>query len=323
MKNTTSHLWRALAIIWFRVTFQNMDIGAQKLGVSLNNGALVWFVTGTSQGFGQEIVRVALSRGDYVIATSRNPKKVAGMFESASDRLLAISLDLRDNQKIKGAVAAAAKHFGRIDVVVNNAGHGLLGAVEEAQDAEILSVFETNVFGLLRVTRAVLPFLREQRSGHVVNLSSIGGLVGLPGWGIYNATKFAVEGISEALAAELAPLGIGVTVVEPGPFRTDFLGGSLATVAGTIPDYDQTAGNTRVYRSSNNGVQAGDPRRAAEAIVNAVVTKTAPLHLLLGNVAYERATKKLEALRNDFETWRNITLSTDYAKPSSPESSRG
>ncbi|HXO95803.1 MAG TPA: oxidoreductase [Chthoniobacterales bacterium] len=292
-----------------------MHMGEEKLGVSSNNGQLVWFVTGTSQGFGQEIVRVALSRGDCVIATSRNPKKVAGMFESASDRLLAISLDLRDDQQIKGAVAAAAERFGRIDVVVNNAGHGLLGAVEEAQDVEIASVFETNVFGLLRVTRAVLPFLREQRSGHVVNLSSIGGLVGLPGWGIYNATKFAVEGISEALAAELAPLGIGVTVVEPGPFRTDFLGGSLATVAGTIPDYDQTAGSTRIYRDSNNGAQAGDPRRAAEAIVNAVVTKTAPLHLLLGTVAYDRATKKLQALRNDFETWRDITLSTDYAKP--------
>jgi NAD(P)-dependent dehydrogenase (short-subunit alcohol dehydrogenase family) len=217
--------------------------------------------------------------------------------------------------KLKERSLLLLNAFGRIDVIVNNAGHGLLGAIEEAQDVEIASVFETNIFGLLRVTRAALPFLREQRSGHVVNLSSIGGLVGLPGWGIYNATKFAVEGISEALAAELAPLGIGVTVVEPGPFRTDFLGGSLATVAGTIPDYDQTAGSTRIYRDRNNGVQAGDPRRAAEAIVNAVVTKTAPLHLLLGKVAYDRATKKLEALRDDFETWRDITLSTDYAKP--------
>jgi NAD(P)-dependent dehydrogenase (short-subunit alcohol dehydrogenase family) len=313
-RTAPSNLWRALAKFDSALLSRYMHMGEKKLGVSSNNGPLVWFVTGTSQGFGQEIVRVALSRGDYVIATSRNPKKVAEMFESTSDRLLAISLDLRDDQQIKGAVAAAAKRFGRIDVIVNNAGHGLLGAIEEAQDVEIASVFETNVFGLLRVTRAALPFLREQRSGHVVNLSSIGGLVGLPGWGIYNATKFAVEGISEALAAELAPLGIGVTVVEPGPFRTYFLGGSLATVAGTIPDYDQTAGSTRIYRDSNNGVQAGDPRRAAEAIVNAVVTKTAPLHLLLGKVAYDRATKKLEALRDDFETWRDITLSTDYAK---------
>jgi NAD(P)-dependent dehydrogenase (short-subunit alcohol dehydrogenase family) len=314
-RTAPSNLWRALAKFDSALLSRYMHMGEKKLGVSSNSGPLVWFVTGTSQGFGQEIVRVALSRGDYVTATSRNPKKVAEMFESTSDRLLAISLDLRDDQQIKGAVAAAAKRFGRIDVIVNNAGHGLLGAIEEAQDVEIASVFETNVFGLLRVTRAALPFLREQRSGHVVNLSSIGGLVGLPGWGIYNATKFAVEGISEALAAELAPLGIGVTAVEPGPFRTDFLGGSLATAAGTIPDYDQTAGSTRIYRDSNNGVQAGDPRRAAEAIVNAVVTKTAPLHLLLGKVAYDRATKKLEALRDGFETWRDITLSTDYAKP--------
>ncbi len=176
-----SDLWRALAKFSSALLSRYMHMGEKKLGVSSNNGPLVWFVTGTSQGFGQEIVRVALSRGDYVIATSRNPKKVARMFESASDRLLAISLDLRDDQQIKGAVAAAAKRFGRIDVIVNNAGHGLLGAVEEAQDVEIASVFETNVFGLLRVTRAVLPFLREQRSGHVVNLSSIGGLVGLLG----------------------------------------------------------------------------------------------------------------------------------------------
>jgi NAD(P)-dependent dehydrogenase (short-subunit alcohol dehydrogenase family) len=288
----------------------------EKLGVSSNNGPLVWFVTGTSQGFGQEIVRVALSRGDYVIGTSRHPKKVAAMFESAADRLLAIYLDLGDDQQVKEAVAGAAERWGRIDVLVNNAGHGLLGAVEEAQDAEIAGVFETNVFGLLRVTRAVLPFLRKQRSGHIVNLSSIGGLVGLPGWGIYNATKFAVEGISEALAVELASLGIGVTIVEPGPFRTDFLGGSLATVAKTISDYDQTAGKTRTYRDDNNGAQAGDPVRAAEVIVEAVVTNKAPLHLLLGAVAYERASKKLEALRIDFATWRNIALSTDYEKKS-------
>jgi NAD(P)-dependent dehydrogenase (short-subunit alcohol dehydrogenase family) len=288
----------------------------QKLGVSSNNGPLVWLVTGTSQGFGQEIVRVALSRGDNVIATSRNPKKVAATFESAGDRLLAIYLDFSNDQQVKETVAGAAERFGRIDVLVNNAGHGLLGAVEEAQDSEINGVFETNVFGLLRVTRAVLPFLRKQRRGHVVNLSSIGGLVGLPEWGIYNATKFAVEGISEALAAELAPLGIGVTVVEPGPFRTDFLGGSLATVARTISDYDQTAGKTRTYRDDNNGAQAGDPIRAAEVIVDAVAENKAPLHLLLGALAYERASKKLEALRNDFATWRDITLSTDYGKES-------
>jgi NAD(P)-dependent dehydrogenase (short-subunit alcohol dehydrogenase family) len=177
---------------------------------------LVWFITGTSQGFGRELVRAALQRGDSVVATSRQPEIVAAAFPDASDRLLAVTLDLHDPAQIARTVATVVSRFGRIDVLINNAGHGLLGAVEEASDAAIRRVYETNVFGLIRLTQAVLPHLRQQHSGHVVNLSSIGGLVGLPGWGIYNSTKFAVEGLSEALAIELAPLGIGVTIVEPG-----------------------------------------------------------------------------------------------------------
>src|SRR5271168_1634033 len=196
---------------------------------------LVWFITGTSQGFGRELVRAALQRGDSVVATSRNPKTVTSAFPDAGNRLLAVSLDLRDEKQITSVIEQSVVKFGRIDVLVNNAGHGLTGAIEEASDTEVASVFEINVFGLLRVTRAVLPYFRKQKSGHVVNLSSIGGLVGLPGWGIYNATKFAVEGLSEALAAETTPLGIGVTIVEPGPFPTDFLGGSLAAAAKIIP----------------------------------------------------------------------------------------
>ena len=206
---------------------------------------LVWFITGTSQGFGRELVRAALQRGDSVVATSRNPQTVTSAFPDAGKRLLAVSLDLRDEQQIASVIEQSVATFGRLDVLINNAGHGLTGAVEEASDAEIANVFEINVFGLLRVTRAVLPYFRKQKSGHIVNLSSIGGLVGLPGWGIYNATKFAVEGISEALNAEAGPLGIGVTVVEPGPFRTDFLGGSLAATAKVLPDYKETAGQTR------------------------------------------------------------------------------
>jgi NAD(P)-dependent dehydrogenase (short-subunit alcohol dehydrogenase family) len=191
----------------------------------------VWFITGTSQGFGRELVRASLQRGDSVMATSRNPQAVAAAFSAAADRLLAVSMDLRNSAQISSVVDQAIKRFGRIDILVNNAGYGVTGAVEEASDSEIASIYETNVFGLLRVTRAVLPYLRKQRSGHIVNISSIGGLTGMPGWGIYNSTKFAVEGLSEALAAELAPLGIGVTIVEPGPFRTDFLGGSLEKAA--------------------------------------------------------------------------------------------
>jgi NAD(P)-dependent dehydrogenase (short-subunit alcohol dehydrogenase family) len=273
---------------------------------------LVWFITGTSQGFGNELVRAALRRGDFVVATSRHPEKVAAAFKGESERLLAIPLDLRSEAAISTGVEGAIKRFGRIDVLVNNAGHGLLGAVEEANDAEVVGVYETNVFGLLRVTRAVLPYLRKQRSGHIVNLSSIGGLVGLPGWGIYNSTKFAVEGLSEALAAELAPLGIRVTAVEPGPFRTDFLGGSLATAAQKLADYDQTSGGVRTAATQRNGNQPGDPALAADAIIKAVTAENPPLHLPLGASAYERASAKLDEMKKEFAAWRDVAISTDY-----------
>ncbi|HUJ70900.1 MAG TPA: oxidoreductase [Verrucomicrobiae bacterium] len=276
------------------------------------NKHLVWMITGTSQGFGHELVGAALKRGDSVIATSRNPDKVAAAFPKASDRLLAIPMDLRDMTKISSAVQAGLDRFGRIDVLVNNAGHGLIGAVEEASDAEITNVFETNVFGLLRVTRAVLPHFRERRSGHVVDLSSIGGLVGLPGFGIYNATKFAVEGLSEAMAAEVAPFGIRVMIVEPGPFRTDFLGSSLVLVGKKLADYNQTSGQTRAAVTTRHGNQPGDPARAAEAIIKAVTSENPPQHLVLGQFAYDRAIAKIENLRKEIEAWREVTLGTDY-----------
>jgi NAD(P)-dependent dehydrogenase (short-subunit alcohol dehydrogenase family) len=272
----------------------------------------VWFITGTSQGFGRELVRAALQRGDSVVATSRNPQSVASAFPDAGNKLLAVSLDLRDQKQISSIVEQAVAKFGRIDVLVNNAGHGLTGAVEEASDAEIMSVFETNVFGLMRVTRAILPQLRKQKSGHVVNLSSIGGLVGLPGWGIYNSTKFAVEGLSEALAVEVAPLGIGVTIVEPGPFRTDFLGGSLAAAAKILPDYKETAGQTRAGNLQRNGKQPGDPALAADAIVKAVTSPKPPLHLLLGSFAYERFNAKLDALKLEMKAWHETTVGADF-----------
>src|SRR6202012_3622398 len=232
------------------------------MSTTFSGKSLVWLITGTSQGFGSELVRVALQRGDSVVATSRNPQKVWDAFPNAGGRLLAVSLDLKDEKQIHSVVEQTVGRFGRIDVLVNNAGHGLTGAVEEASDAEIMNVFATDVFGLLRLTRAVLPHLRKQRSGNIVNLSSIGGLVGLPGWGIYNSTKFAVEGLSEALAGETAPLGIKVTIVEPGPFRTDFLGGSLTATAKVLPDYQETAGQTRTGNQQRNGKQPGDPAKA-------------------------------------------------------------
>lgn len=272
----------------------------------------VWLITGASQGFGLELVRAALQRGDAVIATSRNPDKIADAFPDSPDRLLALAMDLRDPAQIAGVVQAAITRFGRIDVLVNNAGYGFIGAVEEASDEEITRVHETNVLGLLRVTRAVLPHFRERRSGQVVNLSSIGGLIGIPGFGIYNSTKFAVEGLSEALAHEVAPLGIRVTIVEPGPFRTNFLSSSLALAGQTLADYDQTAGRTRAGAAQRNGNQPGDPVRAAEAIIQAVTSENPPLHLLLGQFAWQQATAKLDTLRKEFETWRTVTLGADF-----------
>jgi NAD(P)-dependent dehydrogenase (short-subunit alcohol dehydrogenase family) len=277
-------------------------------------GPLVWFITGTSQGFGRELVNAALKRGDSVVATSRNPEKVKSTFPDAADHLLAVPMDLRDSTAIASAVDAAVSRFGRIDVLVNNAGHGIIGAVEETSDAEVASLYETNVFGLLRVTRAVLPYLRKQRSGHVVNLSSIGGLVGLPGFGIYNSTKFAVEGLSEALAAEVAPLGIRVTLIEPGPFRTEFLGNSLVVTEKELEDYRGTSGQTRAAAGGRNGAQPGDPVRAAEAIVKAVTAEKAPLHMVLGRFAYERAMAKLDDMRNEFDAWQEVALSADFEK---------
>jgi NAD(P)-dependent dehydrogenase (short-subunit alcohol dehydrogenase family) len=279
---------------------------------SQSGNQCVWFITGTSQGFGRELVRAALERGDLVVATSRNPHAVAGGFPKAAGKLLAVAMDLRDVAQITNVVKEAVARFGRIDILVNNAGYGITGAVEEASENEISAVYETNVFGLLRVTRAVLPQMRKQRRGHIVNLSSIGGLTGLPGWGIYNSTKFAVEGLSEALAAELAPLGIGVTIVEPGPFRTDFLGGSLVKTANTLPDYAATAGKTRTSADERNGKQQGDPAAAADAIVQAVTSPNPPLHLLLGKFAYERFHQKLSELRNEMDAWREVGLGTDF-----------
>lgn len=260
--------------------------------MNTDKNSRVWFITGTSGGIGHELVREVLRHGDSVVATSRNPEKVAATFSEYKDQLLAVAADLGNFDQIIDAVQAGISRFGKIDVLVNNAGYGFIGAVEEADDDEIRRVHEINVFGLLRVLRAVLPHFRERQSGHVVNLSSIGGLVGLPGFGIYNATKFAVEGISEALAAEVVPLGIKVTVVEPGPFRTGFLAGSLVLAKNVIAQYEKTAGVTRAGASTRNGNQPGDPVRAAAAIIKAVTAENPPLHLLLGRLAYDVANKK-------------------------------
>ena len=274
----------------------------------------VWFITGASRGFGIEIAREALSRGDSVVATARDPRAISETLPGYDDRLLAVPLDVSDPDQIAAAVDAAVGRFGRIDVLVNNAGRGLVGAVEESSDAEVRSVFEVNVFGLLAVTRAVLPRLRAQGSGLVVNISSVGGFVAWPGWGVYAATKFAVEALSEAMTHELAPLGIRSIAVEPGPFRTNFLdGSSLALSAREITDYAATSGAARSWAGENNYEQEGDPVKAAKAIVDLADRDDLPERIQLGTSAFNDVADKVARTARDQEAWRSVSLSTDYA----------
>lgn len=273
---------------------------------------LVWFITGASTGFGRELAEQALGAGYRVVATARKPEQIAELAEQYPETALALSLDVTDQASVDAAVSASIDHFGRVDVVVNNAGFGLAGAIEEATEAEYMPVFETNVFGLIRVTKAFLPHLRQQRSGHIVNLSSMAGLVGFAGWGYYNATKFAVNGFSEALALEVEPLGVHVTVIEPGPFRTDFLGRSGAEAALRLPDYDGTAGKIRDYRQDQSGKQKGDPVKAIEAIIAVVESPEPPRHLVLGERALTVYRNRLDQWKSDLDRYESITLGADF-----------
>ncbi|MEU5314049.1 oxidoreductase [Streptomyces sp. NPDC021562] len=273
----------------------------------------VWFITGSSRGFGLEITRAALAAGHQVVATARNTEAVRTQFPDAGDALLTAALDVTDPQSIRTAVDAAIERFGRIDVLVNNAGNGLLAAVEESDDAAVRRVFETNVFGPLAVQRAVLPVLRGQRSGHVINISSIVGFATAPGWGIYASTKFAVEGFTETLHTELAPLGIHVTLVEPGFFRTDFLDPtSLDTGPATIDDYAPTVGTMRTAAASLNHTQPGDPAKAARAIVEMAAAPEPPLRLPLGTDTLQAFDAKLDTFRKEIDAWRHVALATDH-----------
>lgn len=270
----------------------------------------VWLITGCSTGFGRELVRAVLDRGGNVVATAR---RVATLDEFAGNPAVLIAeLDVTKRDTIAAAVHQAMARFGHIDVLVNNAGYGYLSAVEEGEDAEVRAMFDANVFGLADVTKAVLPGMRAQSSGHIVNISSMGGLVGFAGIGYYNATKFAVEGLSEALAKECAPLGIRVTVVEPGPFRTDWAGRSLKVPKTPIADYALTAGARRTGIQGYSGSQPGDPVRAAKAIIAAVEAPEPPLHLVLGKVAHDAARTKIEDFGAELERWRALSLSADF-----------
>lgn len=271
-----------------------------------------WFITGTSRGFGTIIAKAALEAGDNVIGTGRRAADVTRAL-GASDRLLAVDLDVNDEAAALAAVKAGIERFGRIDVLVNNAGFGILGGVEETSAADVEAVFRTNVFGLLSVTRAVLPQMRQQRSGHIINLSSIGGYQSFIGWGVYCSTKFAVEGITEALALELAPLGIFATTVEPGFFRTDFLDAkSLTTAPTSIPDYAETVGAMRTAMGHANHQQPNNPEKVGPALLKLVNHPRPPVRLPLGADTVEAIEKKNAFVAKELAEWRETAVSTGF-----------
>jgi len=272
----------------------------------------VWFITGTSTGFGRLLAEEVLKAGGTVLATARKPEQIADLVQQYPETARAFALDVTKPAQIESVAQDAIAAFGQIDVLVNNAGYGIAGGIEEAEESEFLPVFETNVLGLIRVTRAFLPQFRKQRSGHIINLSSIAGLVGQAGWGYYNTSKFAVEGFSESLAAEMAPLGVKVTIVEPGPFRTDFLGRSAALIGRVIPDYAESVGKTREYYDNMPGKQPGDPLKAVHAMMDVVDSPDPPLHLLLGALAYNRFKGKLDKLREEMSAYEKVSLGADF-----------
>lgn len=271
-----------------------------------------WFITGASRGFGALIAKLALDKGDAVVATARNPQSVTAAL-GEHQNLLAVALDVADEAQAHEAAKAAIQRFGKIDVLINNAGFGLLGAVEEATAAEVEALYRTNVFGLLNVTRAVLPHMRRARSGHILNISSVGGYQSGAGFGVYCSTKFAVEGLTEALAAELAPLGIKATVVEPGYFRTEFLEARSLSVSDTrIADYAETAGSVRERAAQISLRQPGDPAKLAAALVELGGNPKAPLRMPFGSDTVAAIEAKNAFVAGELAAWREVAISTDF-----------
>ena len=275
----------------------------------------VWFITGCSTGFGRELAIQALARGLRVVVTARKPKQVEAL--ASLGEALVLKLDVTDQGQIDAAIKAAEKKFGGIDVLVNNAGIGYFAAIEEGEEKEVRRMFEINVFGLSRMIQAVLPGMRQRRKGSIINVSSLAGLRSAPALGFYNATKFAVEGLSGALLQEVEPLGIKVMVVEPSGFRTDWAGRSANESKRQIPAYAKTAGVWRKELRADSGKQPGDPMRAVQALIAAVESPKPPRHLLLGNDAFEGAMAKLEELRKDFSAVEKIARGADFPKKES------
>jgi NAD(P)-dependent dehydrogenase (short-subunit alcohol dehydrogenase family) len=262
----------------------------------------VWFITGCSSGFGRAYVRAALAHGFRVVATARDPQKLDDLIAGHEGQAIALALDVTDPAQIEDALSAAEHAFGRIDVLVNNAGYGYIAAVEEGEDMGIRAEFETNFFGLAAIIRAVLPGMRARRHGYIVNMAS----------GYYAATKFAVEGLSESLAQEVEPLGIRVLLVEPGPFRTDWAGRSLKQSPNVIGDYDESVGKHRRELAGYSGKQAGDPAKAAEAVIQALQSAEPPRHLVLGRAGLENVENQLRSMLHEIDLWRTTSLGADY-----------
>ncbi|MGV6873249.1 oxidoreductase [Pseudochelatococcus sp. B33] len=272
----------------------------------------VWFITGCSTGFGHELAKQVIARGDRAVVTARDKARLAGLIDGHEDTTLALDLDVTRSDQIDAAVAAAVARFGRIDILVNNAGYGYMSTIEEGEEVEIRRQFDANVFGLFAMTRAVLPVMRQQRSGHVISITSVAGIVGFPGSGYYAASKHAVEGWADALSAEGKPIGIKVTCIEPGPFRTDWAGRSMTQTPNRIAEYAETAGVRLSGTKEVSGKQPGDPARAAQAIIGIAGTQAPPRHLVLGAFGVDQVTKRLHAALADVEAWREVGLGADF-----------
>jgi NAD(P)-dependent dehydrogenase (short-subunit alcohol dehydrogenase family) len=272
----------------------------------------VWFITGCSTGLGRALAELVLQRGWRAVVTARDTASIADLAVDACERALVIALDVTKPANIDAAVAATGEKFGRIDVLVNNAGYGYQSTVEEGEEAEIRAQFDTNVFGLFAMTRSVLSLMREQRQGNIINITSVAGLVGFPGSGYYAASKHAVEGWSDSLRAEVQPLGIGVTCVEPGPFRTDWAGRSLRQTGNRIADYASTAGKRLAGTKETSGTQAGDPIKAAQAMMAVARGADAPRHLVLGAWGFNTVVERLQERVQDIAKQQELSLSADF-----------
>jgi NAD(P)-dependent dehydrogenase (short-subunit alcohol dehydrogenase family) len=291
--------------------------GASIMPERMDTPGRVWFVTGASSGFGRAIGEAVLDRGDRLVATTRDPEAIEDLTGAHPERAVALRLDVTDPDACRRAVDEAVARFDRIDVVVNNAGYAHVGAVEELTDEELREQMEVNLFGVANVTRAALPVMRAQGSGHLVQMSSLNGVEGLAGGGYYAASKFAVEGLSESLAEEVAHLGIDVTIVEPGPHRTRFASERSTKSAEAMDEYAESVGPVREALSALDGNQPGDPERAAKAIVRAVEAARPPRRLPLGRMALDHIRAKLDAQREELDAWADLSASSDYPVSSS------